>query len=259
MEFKNLKYEIEDGIALVTMNRPDVMNALYPETLDSLSALIDMVEKDKSIKALIFTGEGKAFVAGADIESFTHFTPLEGRNNTIKGQVVFARLENLDIPVIAAVNGYALGGGCEFAMACDIRIASEYAKFGQPEVNLGLIPGFGGTQRLPRLIGIGRARYYTFTAEMIPAEEAYRIGLADKVVSADELVSAAKEVAKTITSKAPVAIALAKKTINTGSDLSLDAGIILEAEAFGMVFATEDRVEGTTAFVEKRKASFKGK
>ena len=259
MEFTNLKYEIEDGIALVTMNRPDVMNALYPETLDSIIAFADMAEKNDEIKAIIFTGEGKAFVAGADIESFTRWTPLEGRNNTIKGQVAFSKLENLPIPVIAAVNGYALGGGCEFAMACEIRIASEKAKFGQPEVNLGLIPGFGGTQRLPRLIGVGRARYYTYTAEMIPADEAYRIGLADKVVSADELIDAANEVAKTILSKAPVAIGLAKKAINTGSDLSMQAGLDLEAESFGMVFATDDRLEGTTAFVQKRKAEFKGK
>lgn len=259
MEFKNLKYEINDGIALVTMNRPEALNALNSETLDALGELLDMVEKDKSIRVLIFTGEGKSFIAGADIAEMLKMTGLEGRANTIHGQVICNRLESLSIPTIAAVNGFALGGGCEFAMACDIRIASEYAKFGQPEVNLGIIPGFGGSQRLPRLIGKGRAKYYTFTGDMINGEEAYRIGLADKLVSADELLPTAKEIAQTILAKAPVALQMAKKAIDTGYDLVLETGIAYEAEAFATAFASDDRIEGMTAFVEKRKANFEGK
>ena len=259
MEFKNLKYEINDGIGLVTMNRPEALNALNSETLDSLGEFFDMVEKDKSIKVLIFTGEGKAFIAGADIAEMLKMTGLEGRANTMHGQVICDRLEALKIPTIAAVNGFALGGGCEFAMACDIRIASEKAKFGQPEVNLGIIPGFGGSQRLPRLIGKGRAKYYTFTGEMINGEEAYRIGLADKLVSPEELISKAQEVAKVILTKAPVAIEMAKKAIDTGYDIELKAGIAYEAEAFATAFASDDRIEGMSAFVEKRDANFKGK
>ena len=259
MEFKNIKYEINDGIGLVTMNRPEALNALNTETMNELEAFFDMAEKDKSLRVLIFTGEGKSFIAGADIAEMLKMTGLEGRANTIHGQTVCNRLEALKIPTIAAVNGFALGGGCEFAMACDIRIVSEKAKFGQPEVNLGIIPGFGGSQRLPRLIGKGRAKYYTFTGEMINGEEAYRIGLADKLVGADELISTAKEVAATILTKAPVALKMAKLAIDTGYDLSLDAAIKLEAEAFATAFASDDRIEGMSAFINKGKANFKGK
>lgn len=259
MEFKNLKYEFNDGVALVTMNRPEALNALNTETLNSLESLLDMVEKDNSIKVLIFTGEGKAFIAGADIAEMVKMTGLEGRANTMHGQRVCNRIEDLTIPTIAAVNGFALGGGCELAMACDIRIASEKAKFGQPEVNLGIIPGFGGTQRLPRLIGKGRAKYYTFTSEMISGEDAYRIGLAEKVVSPDELISTAKEIAATIVTKAPVAVSMAKVAIDKGYDLELKAAIAYEAEAFATAFASDDRIEGMTAFLEKGKPNFKGK
>lgn len=178
---------------------------------------------------------------------------------TMLGQDVFNEIENLDKPVIAAVNGFALGGGCEIAMACDIRIASEKAKFGQPEVNLGIIPGYGGTQRLPRLIGKGRAKYYIFTGEMMTAQQAFQFGLADKVVAPEELISTAREVAKTIMAKAPVAVMMAKRAINNGLDMDLDSGIAYEAEAYTTTFGTQDRVEGMTAFVEKRKANFIGK
>ncbi len=259
MEFKNIKYEINDGIGLVTMNRPEALNALNTETMNELEEFFDVIEKDESVRVLIFTGEGKSFIAGADIAEMLVMTGLEGRDNTIHGQVVCNRLEALGIPTIAAVNGFALGGGCEFAMACDIRIVSEKAKFGQPEVNLGIIPGFGGSQRLPRLIGKGRAKYYTFTGEMIKGEEAYRIGLADKLVGPDELISTAKEVAATILTKAPVALKMAKKAIDIGYDLTLEAGIAYEAEAFATAFASDDRIEGMSAFINKGKANFKGK
>lgn len=259
MNLKNIKYEKKESIAYVTMNRPEAMNAFNDDTLDELSAIIDDIENDDSVKAVIFTGSGKAFIAGADISKMPEYSNLKGREVCLKGQAIFSRVENLKIPTIAAVNGFALGGGCEFSMSCDLRIASEYAKFGQPEVNLGIIPGWGGTQRLPRLIGKGRAKYYIYTAEIIKADEAYRIGLVDKLVSADDLLKESEAVAKTIISKAPIAIQLAKKVIDTGIDLPLEAGLSYEAEAYATSFACEDRMEGTTAFLEKREAVFKGK
>lgn len=260
MELKNVLLELEDGIMTVTINRPQVLNALNTETLKELRTAIQEAGQREEVKAVIITGAGeKSFVAGADIAQMRDLDVLEGRKMTMLGQDVFNEIENLDKPVIAAVNGYALGGGCELAMACDIRIASEKAKFGQPEVNLGIIPGFGGTQRLPRLIGKGRAKYYIFTGQMMTAQEAFNFGLVDMVVAPEELMRKAREIAKTIMVKAPVAVMMAKRAINKGLDMDLDSGIAYETEAYTTAFATRDRIEGMGAFVEKRKAQFQGK
>ncbi|KJS84475.1 MAG: crotonase [Peptococcaceae bacterium BICA1-8] len=260
VELKNLLMELEEGILTITINRPKVLNALNTETLNEIRTAIKEARESDAVKVVIITGAGeKSFVAGADIAQMRDLEVLEGRTMTMLGQDVFSEIENLDKPVIAAVNGYALGGGCEMAMACDIRIASKNAKFGQPEVNLGIIPGFGGTQRLPRLIGKGRAKYYIFTSEMITAQEAYNFGLADKVVDPEELMVKVKEAAKALMAKAPVAIMMAKRAINNGIDMDLDSGIAYEAEAYTTTFASQDRVEGMNAFVEKRKANFQGK
>lgn len=258
-EYNNVLYRIEDNIAFITLNRPKALNALNTETLRELDEAVSAAGKDESVKAIVITGEGRAFVAGADISQMRDLTVQEGRDMTILGQEVFTRIENLDKPVIAAVNGFALGGGCELAMACDIRVASDKAKFGQPEVNLGIIPGYGGTQRLPRLVGKGAAKYLIFTGEMISAEEAYRIGLADKVVPAEELMDSVVSMAKTIMSKAPISIKMAKHAINNGLNVDLKSGIAYEAEAYTTTFSTEDRIEGMSAFLEKRQAEFKNK
>jgi enoyl-CoA hydratase len=250
----------EEGLAIITVNRPQALNALNTETLNELKAAVLAAEQDPAVGALIITGAGpKAFVAGADIAQMRDLSPLEGRTLTMLGQEVFALIENLAKPVIAAVNGFALGGGCELAMACDIRVAATTARFGQPEVNLGIIPGFGGTQRLSRLIGRGRAKYYIFTGQMIAAQEAYELGLADKVVEPDALLDTCREIAKTIIVKAPVAVMMAKRAINHGLDMDLASGVAYEAEAYTTCFATADRVEGMTAFLEKRPAKFSGR
>ena len=258
-EYNNILYRVEENIAFITLNRPKALNALNTETLDELGWAVLRAGKEKEVKAVIITGEGRAFVAGADIAEMRELTTQEGREMTILGQNVFSRIENLDKPVIAAVNGFALGGGCELAMACDIRVASDKAKFGQPEVNLGIIPGFGGTQRLPRLVGKGAAKYLIFTGEMISAEEALRLGLVDKIVPGEELLNTAISIAKVIMSKAPVAIKMAKHAINNGLNVDLKSGIAYEAEAYTSSFSTEDRIEGMSAFVEKRSAGFKNK
>lgn len=258
-EYKNLLYKISDNIAFITLNRTKALNALNTETLNELDMVIFDAGKKDEVKAVIITGEGRAFVAGADIAEMKDLTVQEGRDMTILGQNVFNRIENLDKPVIAAVNGFALGGGCELAMACDIRIASDKAKFGQPEVNLGIIPGYGGTQRLPRLVGKGTAKYLIFTGEMISAAEAFRIGLADKVVPGEELMDTAVSIAKAIMSKAPVSIKMAKHAINNGLNVDLKSGIAYEAEAYTTTFSTDDRIEGMSAFLEKRQAQFKNK
>ena len=258
-EYNNVLYRVEDSIAFITLNRPKALNALNTETLGELDAAVSAAGKDENVKVIVITGEGRAFVAGADISQMRSLTVQEGRDMTILGQEVFTRIENLDKPVIAAVNGFALGGGCELAMACDIRVASDKAKFGQPEVNLGIIPGYGGTQRLPRLVGKGAAKYLIFTGEMISAEEAFRIGLADKVVPAEELMDSVIALAKVIMSKAPIAIKMAKHAINNGLNVDLKSGVAYEAEAYTTTFSTEDRVEGMSAFLEKRQAEFKNK
>ena len=260
VSYKNIIVEKEKGIDLITISRPKALNALNTETLFELKEAVLNAETDEMVKVVIITGTGeKAFVAGADIAQMSDLAPLEGRKMTMLGQNVFDIIENLNKPVIAAVNGYALGGGCELSMACDIRIAAENAKFGQPEVNLGIIPGFAGTQRLARLIGKGRAKYYIYTGKMITATEAFNFGLVDKVTKKEELMSTCKEVAQTVMSKAPVAIMLAKKAINNGLNMDMHSGVAYEAEAYTTCFGTKDRTEGMTAFLEKRKANFSGK
>jgi enoyl-CoA hydratase len=259
LAYENVLMEIEDGIATITINRPKALNALNTITLNELKEAVLAADGDSNVQVVIITGAGsKAFVAGADIAQMRDLKALEGRRMTMLGQEVFELIEKSNKPVIAAVNGFALGGGCELAMACDMRIVAENAKFGQPEVNLGIIPGFGGTQRLARLIGKGRAKYYIFTGFMMTAEEALAVGLADKVVKTEELMVVCKETAKTIMTKAPVAVMMAKKAINLGLDIDLATGVAYEAEAYTTCFATEDRVEGMSAFLEKRAAAFKG-
>ncbi|MDU4962064.1 MAG: short-chain-enoyl-CoA hydratase [Sporomusaceae bacterium] len=260
MDYQNLLFTNEDGIGIVTLNRPKALNALNGQTMLELSRLMDELAKDAAVQVVIITGGGeKAFVAGADITEMQPMTAVEGRNWGKLGQATFAKVENLPQPVIAAVNGFALGGGCELAMACDIRIASEKAKFGQPEVTLGITPGFAGTQRLARLVGRGIAKELLFTGDMIDAAEAYRIGLVNKVVPAEQLLAKAKELAQKIMSKAPVAVRMCKAAVNEGLDMDQDSGVAYEAEVFGLCFATDDQTEGMSAFVEKRQAKFTGK
>lgn len=257
--YETIKYEVSGSIGYVTINRPKAMNALNGEVLDELYAAFTEVAADDQVKAVILTGEGKAFVAGADIAQMNQLDAIEGRALIAKGHKVMNYMESIEKPFIAAVNGFALGGGCELAMACDIRIASEKAKFGQPEVNLGIIPGFGGTQRLPRLVGKGMAKYLIMTAEMVGAEEAQRIGLVEKVVAPEELIPTCEKLAQTIMSKAPIAIGVAKTTINNGYDLDMRAASALEIEAFASTFASQDKTEGMTAFLEKKEAKFQNK
>lgn len=257
--FETIKYEAKEGVGYVTINRPEAMNALNPAVLDDLWEVFNQIAGDDAVRAVIVTGEGKAFVAGADIAAMHAMTPQEGRAMMIKGHTVMNYMEKLEKPIIAAVNGFALGGGCELALACDFRIASEKAKFGQPEVNLGIIPGFGGTQRLPRLVGKARGKMLIMTAEIISAKEAYEIGLCEKVVPADDLMAEAENLAKMIMSKAPLAIAAAKTVINTGFNLDMKTASTLEIEAFTGPFCSEDKTEGMGAFLEKRSAVFKNK
>lgn len=259
MNYNTIRFEVKEGIAFVTINRPKALNALNTEVLTELIDAFTTIGKSAEIGAAVLTGEGRAFVAGADIAQMKDLQVGEGRDMTLLGQGCMELIENIDKPVIAAVNGFALGGGCEISMACDIRIASEKAKFGQPEVNLGIIPGYGGTQRLPRLVGKGMAKYLIMTGAQIDAQEAYRIGLVQKVVPAEELLAEAEKIAKTILSKAPVAIKMAKHAVNNGMNVDLRSGVAYEAEAYTTTFCTEDRVEGMTAFVEKRAANFKNK
>ena len=258
MEYKNLILEKEDELAIVKINRPPV-NALNSEVVSEIHQMIDELENDEQVKVIILTGEGKAFVAGADISEMVDFGPEGGAEFSKKGQAAFDKIENTPKPVIAAINGFALGGGCEIAMACDIRIAVEGAKLGQPEVNLGVIPGFAGTQRLPRLVGKGKAKELIFTGNMITAEEAEKIGLVNQVLTADELMNTAKEMAKTIASKGPAAVRAAKLAINEGVNYELSKGLEIENQAFARLFETEDQKEGMKAFLEKRKPEWKDK
>lgn len=260
MEYKNIIYEKIGKIAIIKINRPKALNALNTETLTELIDVFTKIEDDEEIGCVILTGEGdKAFVAGADISEMMSFNSLDGKKFSEIGQNLLFKIENSKKVVIAGVNGYALGGGCELAMACDIRIASEKAKFGQPEVNLGVIPGFGGTQRLPRIVGIGRAKELIFTGDMIDAQEAYRIGLVNKIVSADNLMEEAKKIADKINSKGPIAIKLAKESINQGMQTDIVTGCMVERENFSITCSTEDQKEGMKAFLEKRKPEFKGR
>ena len=239
--YENIKYEVKESIAYVTVNRPQALNALNMDVLGELYDVFSTIEKDADVKAVVLTGEGRAFVAGADIAQMYELSPIEGREMMTLGHKVMNLIESIEKPVIAAVNGFALGGGCELSMACDIRIASEKAKFGQPEVGLGIIPGFGGTQRLARLVGKGMAKYLIMSAETIPASEAYRIGLVEKVVAPEELLPEAEKLAKTIASKAPVAIGSAKTAINNGYDMDkLKAAIASDVDT--IVLDLEDGV-----------------
>jgi enoyl-CoA hydratase len=259
MEYANLLVEMTGATATVTVNRPKALNALNRETLLDLQRAFVKLEQDATVKVIILTGAGeKAFVAGADIAQMQAMNVLEGRAFAQFGQQVFKAIENSSKPVIAAVNGFALGGGCELAMACDIRLAAENAKFGQPEVNLGVIPGFAGTQRLARLIGKGRAKELIFTGDMIDAQEACRLGLVNKVLPQEQLIEAAQKMAQKIASKGPIAVSLSKEAINNGLEMDLDKAVAYEAELFGLCFATADKKEGMLAFLEKRTAEFKG-
>ena len=253
MEF--ITYEVEGQVGIITINRPKALNALNSAVLDELDASIDGVDLD-AVRCLILTGAGeKSFVAGADIAEMSTLTKEEGEAFGKKGNDIFRKIETLPIPVIAAVNGFALGGGCEISMSCDIRICSDNAVFGQPEVGLGITPGFCGTQRLARLVGPGMAKQMIYTARNIKADEAYRIGLANKVVPQEELLDTCKAMAKKIMSKGSYAVSLAKQAINTGMDTDLASGLTLEANLFGLSFSTDDKKEGMTAFLEKRKAN----
>ena len=261
MEFKNISLEQGEGWALITIQRPKAMNALNQATLEELEQAIDWVEQEGSIRSLIITGAGdKAFVAGADIGELKELpSAAQAEELALKGQALFTRIEELPKPVIMAIGGYALGGGCELAMSGDILLASTQARFGQPEVNLGVIPGYGGTQRLARLVGKSTAKYLCLTGEMITAEEALRLGLVQKVVPQETLLDEAKKLASQLATKAPIAMRYIKRAINIGTEESLKAGLQLEASLFGLSFDTEDRNEGMSAFLEKRKPNFRGK
>lgn len=260
MELKNLLFETKDNIAIVTINRPTKLNALNDETLDELEQVFTNIKSDSQISVVIITGEGeKAFVAGADISELNKCDLETGKVLSLKGQKVFNLIENLTKPVIAAVNGFALGGGCELALACHIRLASDSARFGQPEVNLGIIPGYGGTQRLARLINSGRAIEYILTGDMISAEEALRIGLVSKVYPLEILMEEALKLAGKIASKGQVAISLALEAILSTNNTSLDDGLENEANLFGKCCSSGDFKEGTLAFLEKRKPNFQNK
>ena len=251
MEF--ITYEVEGQVGIITINRPKALNALNSAVLDELDATIDGVDLD-AVRCLILTGAGeKSFVAGADIAEMSTLTKEEGEAFGKKGNDIFRKIETLPIPVIAAVNGFALGGGCEISMACDIRIASDNAVFGQPECGLGIIPGFGGTQRLARLVGMGRAKEMIFTCDNIDANEAYRIGLVNKVVAKEELMPTAKAMAEKIISKGSYAVSIAKAAINNGYDMDIKNAVEMEANLFGVVNDTNDKKEGMGAFLEKRK------
>ncbi len=257
MEWKHLLFESAEGIATITFNRPKALNALNAELLKEFSALLDQIAEDASIRVLVLTGAGeKAFVAGADITELAKCNALQGKWFAAQGQAAINKLQALDIPVIAAVNGYALGGGSEIALACDMIYASENAMFGLPEITLGLIPGFGGTQRLSRLVGINIAKEMIFTGKMISAAEAKEIGMVNKVVSAAELMNEVKKTAKTIAQKGRVALRAAKQVINAGLGVDLATGCRMEIDAFALCMASPDAKEGTTAFLEKRKAVF---
>jgi enoyl-CoA hydratase len=260
MELKNIVFEKEDNIALVIINRPKALNALNTEVLKELDAVIDVLESDDEIRSVILKGSGdKAFIAGADIAEMKDLTEEQGREFGKLGNKIFRRLEKLDKPVIAAISGFALGGGCELALACDIRIASDKAKFAQPEAGLGITPGFGGTQRLSRVVGAAKAKELIYTGEMIKAEEAYRIGLVNKVVPLEALLEEAKAMAKKIAANAPIALKLCKDAIDRGTQVDIDKAIEIEVEDFAKCFSTEDQKEGMSAFLERREKHFKNK
>ena len=248
-----VKFDTEGAVGVVTIERPKALNALNSEVLAELEVCFDSIDTDV-IRAVILTGSGdKSFVAGADIAEMSKLNPAEGEAFGKKGNDVFRKIETFPIPVIAAVNGFALGGGCEIAMSCDIRICSDNAMFGQPEVGLGITPGFGGTQRLARLIGAGMAKQLIYTARNIKADEAFRIGLVNAIYTQEELMPAAKKMAAAIAQNAPIAVRACKKAINDGLDVNMDDAIVIEEKLFGSCFETHDQIEGMSAFLEKRK------
>jgi enoyl-CoA hydratase len=256
----NVLYEKKGAIAYVSVNRPKVLNALNTPTWTDLRTAFEDAQNDAAVRGVILTGAGnKAFIAGADISELAHVAAFEAEQSSRFGQEVLDLIENLGKPVIAAVNGFALGGGCETAMACTIRIAVDTAKFGQPEVTLGLVPGGGGTQRLPRLVGKGRALQLILSGEMISAQEAYRIGLVNEIVQPTDLISRAEAILKKIAANAPIAVRLALEAANKGLEMGQSEGLLLEASYFGLCAATEDKKEGTTAFLEKRAPQFHGR
>ncbi|MDP9322879.1 MAG: enoyl-CoA hydratase-related protein [Acidobacteriota bacterium] len=257
---ENILVERDGGVATLTINRPKVLNALSTQTLDELRRAILALKYDDGVRVVIITGSGdKSFIAGADINELSQQTPIGGREHALRGQHVFDLVENMGKPVIAAINGYALGGGCELAMACTIRIAADTAKLGQPEINLGIIPGYGGSQRLSRLVGRGRALELLLTGDQISAAEAYRLGLVNRVVTGANLMGEARKIAQALAAKAPIAVRYIIDAVNKGLQMPLPDAQVFEATLFGLVAATEDMREGTKAFLEKRKPEFKGK
>jgi enoyl-CoA hydratase len=259
MAYELLTFDVADRIATITVNRPDKLNALNDALIAELRIAIAEARRRHDIGAILLTGAGRAFVAGADISELAHQSAVEGKARAVRGQQVFRRFESSPKPTLAAVNGFALGGGCELAMACHIRIASDVAKFGQPEVKLGIVPGYGGSQRLPRLIGQGRALQLLLTGETIDAAEAYRIGLVNQVVPAAELIARSRAMLTTILANGPLAVAHCIEAVERGLDMAIDDAIALEAAYFGMLSASADKAEGMHAFLEKRPAKFSGK
>jgi enoyl-CoA hydratase len=259
MSYEMLELDVSDGVATITINRPDKLNALNAQVIGELGQAVDEVRKDAQVSGVIVTGAGRAFIAGADISELSGQTPRAAVQRARRGQGIFRSFETLQKPVIAAVNGFALGGGCELAMACHVRIASEHAKFGQPEVKLGICPGYGGTQRLPRLVGRGRALQLLLTGEIIDAAEAFRIGLVNRVVPADQLLTSAAEMIRTMIANGPLALAACIELVDRGEGMSLEDALGMEATQFGLLSATEDMKEGTRAFLEKRTAAFSGR
>jgi enoyl-CoA hydratase len=260
MTYHTLLFDVRDGLAVITVSRPDKLNALNDQVMTELAQAVERLATEPEIRGAIITGAGpKAFIAGADIGDLSRQGPFDGKARAMRGQAVLRRLETCGKPVLAAVNGFALGGGCELAMACHLRLASENAKFGQPEVKLGIAPGYGGTQRLPRLVGKGIALQLILSGEMIDAQEAYRIGLVNKVVPAADLMAESEKVMRGILAMAPLAVRLCLEAVDQGCEMTLDEGLLFEANHFGLLAATHDMKEGTTAFLEKRPPRFEGR
>ena len=259
MNYTKLIVDVKDKICTVKINNPEAMNALNSTILSELDAAFTEIAANEDVSVVVITGEGRAFVAGADISQMSTMNATEGKAFGVQGSAVFRKIENLDKPVIAAINGFALGGGCELAMACDIRIASNKAKIGQPETGLGITPGFSGTQRLPRIVGPGKAKEIIYTAKPITADEAYRIGLVNSVVEPEALMDAAYAMAKQIAKNAPIALKYSKEAIDKGMQTDIDSAISLENDLFALCFSTEDQKEGMKAFFEKRPAEWKKK
>lgn len=260
MSFETLLVERDGAVAIVTFNRPKVLNALNSQTISELEQVMLELQRDDEVRAIVLTGAGeKSFVAGADINELAVLSPAEGQRHGRRGQAVFDLIETLGKPVVAALNGFALGGGCELAMACTLRIAADTARLGQPEINLGIIPGYAGSQRLPRLVGKGRALEILLTGDMVPAARAYEIGLVNRVVPAAELMAEARKLASSLASKAPIATRYILQAVNHGMEMSQADAQFLEGTLFGLVASTDDMKEGTSAFLEKRQASWRGR